>query len=116
MKVEQKETNIALLIPFLLLSKAISGLGGLEFCDANLHAFNLVVLITHFCLNLKYLQYKCVSCNPYGGQNNSFAQTNTVGCGSNLLTMGFNPFGLEVHILGVQTDLKHAHHYMSRHY
>ena len=111
-EVKQKETNIALLIPFRLLNKAIFGLGGLEFCQKmRICMLNLVVLITHFCLNLKYLQYKCVSCNPYGGQNNSFAQTNTVGCGSNLLTMGFNPFGLEVHILGVQTDLKHAHHY-----
>ena len=58
MKVEQKGTNIALLIPFLLLSKAISGLGGLEFFQKmRICMLNLVVLITHFCLNLKYLQY-----------------------------------------------------------
>ena len=30
---EQKETNIALSIPFRLLNKAIFGLGGLEFCQ-----------------------------------------------------------------------------------
>ena len=32
-EVKQKQTNIALSIPFRLLNKAIFGLGGLEFCQ-----------------------------------------------------------------------------------
>ena len=47
MEVKQKGTNIALLIPFLLLNKAIFGQGGLEFCQ-KICMLNLVMLITHF--------------------------------------------------------------------
>ena len=61
-EVKQKETNIALSIPFRLLNKAIFGLGGLEFCQKMWnYMLNLVMLITHFCQNLKYLHLKCMS-------------------------------------------------------
>ena len=61
-EVKQKETNIALSIPFRLLNKAIFGLGGLEFCQKMWnYMLNLVMLITHFRQNLKDLQSKCMS-------------------------------------------------------
>ena len=61
-EVEQAETNIALEISFMLLNKAIFGLGGLEFCQKMWnYMLNLVMLITHFCQNLKYLHLKCMS-------------------------------------------------------
>ena len=61
-EVKQIETNIALSIPFRLLNKAIFGRGGLEFCQKMWnYMHNLVMLITHFCQNLKYLQLKCMS-------------------------------------------------------
>ena len=62
-QVEQKGTNIALLIPILLLNKAFFGLGGLEFCQKmQIGILSLVMLKTHFGQNLKYLHLKCVSC------------------------------------------------------
>ena len=55
-EVEQKGTNIALLIQFLLLNKAIFGLDGLEFCQKMpINMLNLVISITHFRQNFKYL-------------------------------------------------------------
>ena len=63
---KQKETNIALSIPFRLLNKAIFGLGDLEFCQKmRICMLDLVMAITHFCPNLKYLHLKCVSCNQF---------------------------------------------------
>ena len=45
-----------------LLNKAIFGLGSLEFCQKMWnYMLNLVMLITHFYQNLKYLHFKCMS-------------------------------------------------------
>ena len=62
-EVRQKETNIALSIPLRLLNMDIFGPCGLEFCQKMwICMLNLVMLITHFYQNLKYLHFKCMAC------------------------------------------------------